>query len=389
MEDTMTTRIRTSSGQAAPLERTLIAVALATAVTMLAIGAVRVADLARPDPVPSTGPIADPPVTFTPPPPDVSVVQLGSQHVLPLPTALVRLGSTDAFQVSPTGKRVVFEGHDADGDGGRQLFVMRTDGTGRRQLTSGAAPASEPAWSPDGTHVVYVSRADATAHPNLFVVDVRTGRSHQVTHGRVDWTTVAPTPSFSADGRTILFTATGHHGDWVGLWTVAASGDRAQLLLPRAGFGVFSPDGTTIAYHPMGKAVDPLTWSMDVGVWLADADGTDRRPLIDSSGWMMAPISWGPTRPAWSPDGTRIALATLPSDRGPIVVVDANARYGRFVEAIDDRWVPHAEYVGRGWTPTWLDTDSLVVPELSPAMGFRAWPAPGSHDALIVGRRSS
>ena len=160
--------------------------------------------------------------------------------------------------------------------------------------------------------------------------------------------------------------------------------------MPRAGFGVFSPDGTTIAFHPMGNAVDFMTWPMDVGVWLADADGTHVRPLIRSNGHMMAPAPWGNTRPVWSPDGTRIALATHPiGDPGPVVVVEVDARYGRYIEAIEDRWVPHAQYVGRGWTPTWLDADSLIVSELAPARGFAAWAARGSRGALIVGRRSS
>ena len=51
--------------------------------------------------------------------------------------------------------------------------------------------------------------------------------------------------------------------------------------------------------------------------------------------------------------------------------------------------MPHAQYVGRGWTPTWLDADSLIVSELAPAKGFAAWAARGSRGALIVGRRSS
>ena len=290
----MTMRTEASARRGAAIERPLIVATLVVVVTMLAIGAVRVADVGRPDAAPSAAPVSHAaPSTFDPPSPDVSLVQLVPGLVQRLPAALARLGSTDAFQVSPAGTRVVFEAHDAGGDGGHQLFVMRTDGTGRRQVTFDAAPASSPAWSPDGTQVVYVSRADGTARPNLFVVDVRTGETHQVTHGRVDWTTVAPTPSFSADSRSILFTASGRHGKRIGLWTVPASGGRAELLMPRAGYGVFSPDGTTIAFHPMGNTVDYATWPMNVGIWLADADGTHRRPLIDSRVIMMAPVPWG------------------------------------------------------------------------------------------------
>ena len=65
-------------------------------------------------------------------------------------------------------------------------------------------------------------------------------------------------------------------------------------------FPVWSPDGTRIAY-------------LDNGIWVMNADGTNRRLLLLSS-----------TRPAWSPDSTRIAYATYAPGIGGIWVVNAD-----------------------------------------------------------------
>ena len=56
-----------------------------------------------------------------------------------------------------TGTKIVFA---SNSEGNLDLLTMRPDGTGRRQLTSGAANDREPDWSPDGLRVVFTSNRD-------------------------------------------------------------------------------------------------------------------------------------------------------------------------------------------------------------------------------------
>jgi Tol biopolymer transport system component len=57
----------------------------------------------------------------------------------------------------------------------RQLFVIAADGRSEAALTSGAGIYRHPVWTPDGTHVVYISDLSGTF--DLWAIPVRDGRA--------------------------------------------------------------------------------------------------------------------------------------------------------------------------------------------------------------------
>lgn len=61
---------------------------------------------------------------------------------------------------SPKGDKIVY--HTGVGDGRVQVFIVNSDGTGRKQLTSGKGNDGQPVWSRDGTHIFYRSDQDGT-----------------------------------------------------------------------------------------------------------------------------------------------------------------------------------------------------------------------------------
>ncbi len=77
-------------------------------------------------------------------------LETGTQRRLTYDSAVVRSPSF----VGPTGGEIAFE---SSKDGKSQIYVMRTDGTMRRQITRGDATNTQPDVSPDGRKVIYGS----------------------------------------------------------------------------------------------------------------------------------------------------------------------------------------------------------------------------------------
>lgn len=246
----------------------------------------------------------------------------------PLPRSITSIGSstsfrgTSSYQASPDAGRLAFE---APVDGRLQVFVARVDGSHVRQITRAAHDARNPDWSPAGTRLVFECRG------KVYVTSLRSGRTVKVT--RLSGSLVRP--SFSPNGRRVIFTRITRMG--MSLWTAPSTGGRSSLLLQKAAYGSFSPDGRTIAYHYVGRAVDPGNiWPFDLAIRVVRADGTRSRRLIGPWIHEMAPIDWSSQRPDWSPDGRRIAREAIGLSR---VVSFPSGAAGTRLHAVEPSWL--------------------------------------------------
>jgi Tol biopolymer transport system component len=121
------------------------------------------------------------------------------------------------------------------------LFDLTREGTARR-LTFDPAVDADPAFSPDGTQVVFNSLRTSTW--NLY--------QHSADGSGQDVLLVPPdrtisSPDWSRDGRYIIYTASGD------LWVLPMFGDRKPYPLLQTPFTerapAFSPDGQWVAYE--------------------------------------------------------------------------------------------------------------------------------------------
>ncbi|MFN8518266.1 MAG: S9 family peptidase [Chloroflexota bacterium] len=180
------------------------------------------------------------------------------------------------------------------GDRAQNLWLVRVADGALRRLTSGASHDRQPAWSPDGTSVAFVS--DRHANPDLswrsdvYVVPAEGGRVRRVTGGRGE--RVFDEPTWSPDGREIA--ATGHryrraNASSTGVWVfdAATETEGTELVgddLLDAGAGMNSDlsgiPAPAVAWGPDGAWLlfgAPVEGSYEL--WRAHRDGTPAERL--------------------------------------------------------------------------------------------------------------
>ena len=162
------------------------------------------------------------------------------------------------------------------------IIVSQLDGS----VTQAIAPGFAPAWSPDGTSLVYecaqnlcVINADGTGFAQL-TVDGASNRH----------------PTWSPDRKKIAFAAT--HDGATDLYVMAANGAGAVRLTQSVGFvgsPAWSPDGTRMVFDCQVDA------------------GNDDLCSVNADGSGFARLTTDPARDygaAWKPDGSTLAFAT-------------------------------------------------------------------------------
>lgn len=155
---------------------------------------------------------------------------------------------------SPDGKTLVFSaiGH---------LYSMALpDGTPKR-LTKSTAFEFEPAFSADGSKIVYVSWHD-DEHGAINIIPAAGGTPQQITVDKG----IYRTPAFSPDGKTVVYFREGgntHQGfaycQEPGIYTMATSGGEAKLISPSGEYPVFNKDGNRIFFQKGGFLFGALT----------------------------------------------------------------------------------------------------------------------------------
>ena len=221
---------------------------------------------------------------------------------------------------SPDASRIAF---DSDRTGDVEVYTMKPDGSGVVRLTNDPGFDASPAFSPDGSTLVWDHEADDPAKNGLYLMRSSDG-------GDVRRLTVAPQeaghlvidvdPQYAPDGTKVAFSRfrLADHGTLSAVFVVNANGTGLRQLTPWGSASStldWSPNGRTIVYETETWHFPGAKGTQDIMV--VNADGSGRRNLTnnpissavgscksgrDCSG-LVAQFS---TDPVWAPDGSRI-----------------------------------------------------------------------------------
>jgi TolB protein len=172
-----------------------------------------------------------------------------------------------------------------------RLWTVDSDGA-NAQAVAGVGPALSPAWHPSGRYLAYCQLLNDGTH--IFVRDLVAGGSRRVS----DRGGSNITPAFSPDGSTLVFASGDDGTDLFAVSPFGGDGPR-RVTIGRGSANAspsFSPDGRKIAFTS-GRLGHPE-------VYITDADGTNA-DLLTTTGFGDQLYR---SNPDWSPDGRKVAF---------------------------------------------------------------------------------
>ena len=269
-------------------------------------------------------------------------------------------------QVSPAGAHIAFvlRKTDLDADKGlTDLWLVNTDGSGLRRLTTHPAADTNPRWAPDGRSLLFISTRSDSAQ--VWRIPIDGGEARQVTDLTLDVGNLTVSPDGTHIAVTMeVFPGTGptetrekldqienrkasgriYDNIFVRHWDTWKDGRRSHLFVipvdggepidtmkdmdadtPSKPFGgpeeiTFTPDGKAVVFSARDVGSEE-PWSTDFDLYAAPIDGskpprclTEDNPALD-------------TNPVFSPDGKTLAYLAMArpgyeSDRLRIVLQD-------------------------------------------------------------------
>lgn len=277
------------------------------------------------------------------------------------PTDLFHLNRMGDPQISPDGAWVAFVEQRIDGEDftwRSDLWLATVDGSSPpRRLTTSGSHNDAPRWSPDGERLAFLSNRSGTTQ--VWLLTLGAGEAVQLTVGEAE---PAQPVEWSPDGAEIAFSAwtrfvqvdevaypgapapdadrapraedrprvvtrfdhkqdgVGHYGDRFRQLYRCRVGEspsepvRALVMEAHCDLPAWSPDGSRIAFVVSGEQDRHFFTGSELFVF--EVATGEARKVWSPGGYCST------ARPAWSPDGGRLALVADDAAAGPYSTTD-------------------------------------------------------------------
>ena len=255
-----------------------------------------------------------------------------------IPRRLTTSGSAAEPKWSQDGRWIVFLDLGVASAGSvksLQVFVMRADGSGARQITHDTGRVEMPAISPDGRQVAYECAGQESRSRFFICLTAVDGGPSTVVTPSVP----GLSPSWSPDGSRIAFSCEQANAAVRNLCTVSPNGTGVSVVSPdsiNVRSVAWSPDGSHFAISAAPPRSERFT------LYTVSADGRQVRRVFDEP----TPLAFRDT-PTWSADQSQFAFVRY-DEQGlaKIYVVSANGTGERpLVNDTAEQWDP-------SWSPT-------------------------------------
>ncbi len=185
-------------------------------------------------------------------------------------------GSNSAPAWSPDGTRLAVT---LTRDGGSQIYMISAQGGESQRLTQSSGIDTEPVFSPDGQSIYFTS--DRGGAPQIYRMPAGGGAATRITFG----SNYNVTPRISPDGQHLAYVTRREGQFYVALRDLKSGGEQLLTEAGDAESPSFSPNGRWVLYSTRGRGGDTLM--------IVTTDGWFRQNLPRLSGDIREP-AWGP-----------------------------------------------------------------------------------------------
>lgn len=230
---------------------------------------------------------------------------VASLALIALFSVVISLGQSPMFiqdvSWSADGRYLVFTGmHDIDRQKNTlksDIFVIQTDGTGLKRITSDATNEFYTSWSK--ARVYFSSEKPGTKDSDIFSAKPDGTDVKKLTNGPGK----NATPAATRNGKLVAFVST-RDTEKYQIYVMDRDGSGLRRLTTDNSVGYFnpqfSPDGKRIVYYAeKGDGLDQI--------WVMNADGSDQKLLTNNIGHNIFP--------SWSQDGKHIVFSSSKRDK--------------------------------------------------------------------------